>query len=132
MTQPRRRPVGRGYSQEFDLLQAATSSLDASRTLEAAWNGDGGGRGGEHLDDLLTDLGEAYIEDGRVKWDPPPRLDPTYVDYLSQSVEDLNSRLRSGNLTIDGPRPPRWCMNWPPRDLFLFKQELPLLSIQPH
>lgn len=101
MTQPRRRPVGRGYSQEFDLLQAATSSLDTSRTLEAAWNGDGGGRGGEHLDDLLTDLGEAYIEDGRVKWDPPPRLDPTYVDYLSQSVEDLNSRLRSGNLTID-------------------------------
>jgi hypothetical protein len=30
------------------------------------------------------------------------------------------------------PRPPRWCMKWPPRDLFLFKRELPLLSIQPH
>ena len=30
------------------------------------------------------------------------------------------------------PRPWRWCMKWPPRDLFRFKQELPLLSIQPH
>src|SRR5215472_18572385 len=28
------------------------------------------------------------------------------------------------------PRPWRWCMKWPPRDLFPFKQELPLLSIQ--
>jgi hypothetical protein len=32
----------------------------------------------------------------------------------------------------EGPRPSRWCMKWPPRDLFRFKQELPLLSIQPH
>jgi hypothetical protein len=31
-----------------------------------------------------------------------------------------------------GPRPRRWCMKWPPRDLWEFKQELPLLSIQPH
>jgi hypothetical protein len=30
------------------------------------------------------------------------------------------------------PRPSRWCMKWPPRDLFPFKRELPLLSIQPH
>ena len=30
------------------------------------------------------------------------------------------------------PRPQRWCMKWPPRDLFPFKRELPLLSIQPH
>ena len=33
---------------------------------------------------------------------------------------------------VGGPRPPRWCMKWPPRDLLLFKRELPLLSIQPH
>jgi len=31
-----------------------------------------------------------------------------------------------------GPRPWRWCMKWPPRDLLPFKQELPLPSIQPH
>ena len=30
------------------------------------------------------------------------------------------------------PRLWRWCMKWPPRDLSEFKQELPLLSIQPH
>jgi hypothetical protein len=30
------------------------------------------------------------------------------------------------------PRPPRWCMKWPPRDLFPFKQELPVPSIQTH
>ena len=30
------------------------------------------------------------------------------------------------------PRLWRWCMKWPPRDLFPFKQELPLSSIQPH
>jgi DNA-binding transcriptional regulator YiaG len=30
------------------------------------------------------------------------------------------------------PRLSRWCMKWPPRDLFPFKRELPLLSIQPH
>ena len=37
-------------------------------------------------------------------------------------------------LSLPGPRPrpSRWCMKWPPRDLFLFKRELPLLSIQPH
>jgi hypothetical protein len=29
-------------------------------------------------------------------------------------------------------RPGRWCMKWPPRDLFRFKQEWRLLSIQPH
>ena len=31
-----------------------------------------------------------------------------------------------------GPRLSRWCMKWPPRNLFLFKRELPLLSIQSH
>ncbi len=38
----------------------------------------------------------------------------------------------SGNGCGERPRPRRWCMKWPPRDLFPFKQELPLLSIQPH
>ena len=33
---------------------------------------------------------------------------------------------------LERPRPSRWCMKWPPRDLFPFKRELPLLSIQPH
>ena len=36
------------------------------------------------------------------------------------------------SLRDDRPRPGRWCMKWPPRDLFPFKQELTLLSSQPH
>ena len=98
MTQRRRRQVGRGYTEEFNLLEAGVSSLDLSMRLEAIWSSPGRG---QDLDDLLSDLGNAYVEDGRVMWHPPPGLDPAFADYLSRSVEELNSHLQAGILTID-------------------------------
>jgi hypothetical protein len=96
-----RKPVGRGYREDFDLLEAGISAQDVSRRLETAWSGTGGGRGGQDLDDLLSDLGDAYIQGGIVKWNPPEGLDPTYVDYLSRSVGELNNQLQAGTVVID-------------------------------
>jgi hypothetical protein len=96
-----RKPVGRGYREDFDLIDATVSALDVSMRLEAVWSGSGGGRGGRDLDDLLSDLGDAYIEAGVVKWDPPEGLDSTFIDYLSSSLRELNNRLQAGSVTID-------------------------------
>lgn len=112
MTQRRRRQLGRGYTEEFNLLEAGVSSLDLSMRLEAIWSSPGRG---QDLDDLLSDLGNAYVEEDRVMWDPPPDLDPAFANYLSRSVEELNSHFQAGILTIDedgnirpivGPGPP--------------------------
>jgi hypothetical protein len=97
----KRKPVGRGYREDFDLLEAGISAQDVSRRLESVWSGTGAGRGGRDLDDLLSDLGDAYIRGGVVKWDPPEGLDPTYVDYLSRSVGELNNQLKAGTVVID-------------------------------
>jgi hypothetical protein len=115
MTAQQRQLVTRGYKQEFDLREAAAPSLrsadtstqlpkgvsEVSAKIEAAWSSDGGGRGGKDLDDIISGLGAAYVQGGRVVWDPPPGLHPTYMNYLSWSVEELNNRLQAGTLTID-------------------------------
>jgi hypothetical protein len=51
MTQRRRRQLGRGYTEEFNLLEAGVSSLDLSMRLEAIWSSPGRG---QDLDDLTS------------------------------------------------------------------------------
>jgi hypothetical protein len=97
MTERPRQPVGRGYTQTFDLLDARASS-DESMRLEALWSTD---NRGPDLDETLSDLGDAHIVGGRVRWDPPAGLDPVFADYLARSVEELNRRLGAGTLVID-------------------------------
>jgi hypothetical protein len=97
-----RKPVRSGYRQEFNLLAArATGEGVVATDLDRAWSSNGGGQGGGHLDDLLTNLGSAYIELGRVNWEPPDGLDPVFVDYLSQSVAELNRLLGYGAVRLD-------------------------------
>jgi hypothetical protein len=112
MEQKRRQSMGK-YKEEFDLLQSADPSFrsgdspqpreasETTRKLEDLWSSGGQGRGGEDLDEFLSGLGDPYIEEGRVKWDPPPDHDPIFVDYLSRSVEALNDRLQTGAIRID-------------------------------
>jgi LuxR family transcriptional regulator, glucitol operon activator len=57
---------------------------------------------------------------------PVPDFDETGFFGRRDSLIRLKRAIKGG------PRPSRWCMKWPPRDLFPFKQELPLPSIQPH
>ena len=72
--------------------------------------------------------------------DNDPKVLLTYVAEALDEIEPIDERvfdaLASSASSVPGsvvrPRPPRWCMKWPPRDLFPFKRELPLLSIQPH
>jgi hypothetical protein len=104
-----RQPVGREYRAEFNLLNADSTSLrprrsrqrgdmsEANKKLEALW---ASGRG-EDLDEFLSELGKAYVEEGRVKWDPPPDLDAVTADYFSWSVRELNNRLQAGAVRID-------------------------------
>jgi hypothetical protein len=85
---------------------SASSSLPVSasavtRRLEEVWSSAGGGQGGRPLDDSLTTLGESYIQNDRVVWEAPGDLDPEYVDYLGQSVEQLNSLIDRGLVEID-------------------------------
>jgi hypothetical protein len=101
MAERRRRLVAKGRPQEFNLLEATAAARDVSTELEAAWSGDGGGDGGRALDDLLTGLGTAYIEGGRVIWQPPKSLASFFVAYLERSVEELNTRLGEGTLILD-------------------------------
>ena len=61
---------------------------------------------------------------------PAAQQAPDRPDLYATIRRDHKWRGRSGGSAR--PRPPRWCMKWPPRDLFPFKRELPLLSIQPH
>jgi len=69
--------------------------------LAAMFASDGGGDGGRRLDDVLSGIGEAWLEGGAVNWEAPSDLDPAYRDFLSRSVEALNSRLAEGALVID-------------------------------
>ena len=65
-------------------------------------------------------------------WGP---ASPAVRQLAEQSVAGTDPVLLAdlaGQVLEERPRPWRWCMKWPPRDLFRFKQELPLLSIQPH
>jgi hypothetical protein len=74
---------------------------DVTGTLDAVWLSDGGGQGGRPLDDALTNLGESYIEGGRVGWDPPAELATSHTDYLSQSLAELNRLIEKGVMEID-------------------------------
>jgi hypothetical protein len=103
--------VGYGHEEEIGILQsmssvAASGEPEAAQTqlmaeIEAVWQSDGDGLGGRTLDERLTNLGDAYVEGGRVKWNPPPGLDQALTAYLAQSVAELNRKLSSGELTID-------------------------------
>jgi hypothetical protein len=95
-----RKPVGKGYRQEFNLLEAM-AARDVSTELAAVWSDPGNGQGGDALDDLMTNLGSAYIEAGRVRWVPEPGLEQVFIDYLTRSVTELNNRLQDGTLTLD-------------------------------
>jgi hypothetical protein len=65
--------------------------------IDNLWNSDQGNQ----LLDTLDNLGEAYSQNGRVFWNPPADLDPNYVDFLSNSIDDLNRRIDAGELEID-------------------------------
>src|SRR4051812_9768636 len=104
-----RMEIGRSYKESFSFLPAVSTGgaaaaeaprAEVTADLEAAWESDGGGLGGRTLDERLTNLGRAYVANGRVRWEPPTDLDQALVAYLSRSVADLNSRLRSGELTV--------------------------------
>jgi fructosamine-3-kinase len=72
----------------------------------------------------------------RGRWSCLIRVVPLLADLPRRGSlgSSFSARRRMGRRAVGhrGPRPSRWCMKWPPRDLFLFKRELPLLSIQPH
>ncbi|MGS0688628.1 hypothetical protein ACVBEQ_26345 [Nakamurella sp. GG22] len=93
-----KRIVGRGFKQRFNLMQAAEPTNETMQ-LEAAWSTDSDP---DALDRLLSGLGEAYVVDGRVRWDAPNGLAPVFTDYLQSSVRELNGRLDAGILAIDG------------------------------
>lgn len=108
-----RQTIGRAKVQEFDLLKSTKSSLitkatpetreipNSSKRLQALlWNEDGE-QGGDDLDELLSILGDAYIEEGRVKWDPPADLDPILLSYFSRSIQELNKLIEHGAIRID-------------------------------
>jgi hypothetical protein len=112
-------PLGTGYEQDFSVVPAVGAvasaqpqlpSSELSLRLEYLWGSDSGGQGGRFLDEHLSNLGDAYIEKGYVRWNPPPDLEPSFVDYLTRSLEALNSHLQAGTLTVDASgniRPPR-------------------------
>jgi hypothetical protein len=77
------------------------SSTALTRRIEGIWSSDGGGEGGRPLDQALTNLGQSYIENNRVIWEPPTDLSPTYTDYLSESVAQLNRLIERGLVEID-------------------------------
>ena len=66
--------------------------------------------------------GRCKIYASRTRYTPSTRQD-------SAPTQDHRDRIPASKRR---PRPERWCMKWPPRDLCPFKQEWPLLSIQPH
>ena len=100
MVQRPRKPVGKSYTQIFEVTDSAGPS-ELSKTLEATWSEPGRGEGGDALDDLLSSLGQAYVDEGRVKWIAPSNLDASFREYLSQSVDELNKRLEAGELIVD-------------------------------
>jgi hypothetical protein len=72
-----------------------------TRVLDTIWSSDGGGQGGRPLDEALSTLGEIYVEGSQVVWEPPTDLDPTYQDYLAESVAQLNRLIEAGVMAID-------------------------------
>ncbi len=80
---------------------AGRSTSAETRLLKTLWYSDGGGQGGRPLDEALTNLGESYIQGGRVVWELPTDLDSVYADYLSESVAQLNRLIEQGVMEID-------------------------------
>ena len=108
MVQRPRKSVGRGNTERFQVADSAGPS-ELSKSLEATWSEPGRGEGGDALDDVLSGLGQAYVDEGRVKWIAPSNLDAAFREYLSQSVDELNKRLEVGELIVDDDgniRPP--------------------------
>jgi hypothetical protein len=80
---------------------------------------------GRWYEDLLSERAwrHAVLQRLRSDW-------PEAASRISFALDEPCSTARREKW--DGPRPWRWCMKWPPRYLFPFKQGLPLPSIQPH
>ena len=100
MTQQQPQPIRRDYRLRLDLLSATAGKQDASSRLNAILSGRRNDQS-QALDDLLSELGNAYVESGRVGWEPPSDLDPTLASYLAQSIEALNKRMDAGDLSIE-------------------------------
>ncbi|RWP37431.1 hypothetical protein [Mesorhizobium sp.] len=106
MAEDSRRPLNRGFVQEFDLRQSLTESqvretAAISKKLQSLLPDENSEQSGHDLDELLYSLGDSYVEDGRVRWNAPPDLDPVLADYFSRSVEALNKRIGDGDIKID-------------------------------
>ena len=99
------------------------------------------GEGGAHhrLNDLRPRSQVCWACPGRWREgeSPPQPNGDSGRSWTSRSILEPEANERGVGFPLADagqirPRPLRWCMKWPPRDLFPFKQELPLLSIQPH
>jgi hypothetical protein len=60
-----------------------------------------GSRSSGSIAELVGSLGEAYVENGRVQWEPPDSLDPTIREYFEASVQELNNYLDLGTAEVD-------------------------------
>jgi hypothetical protein len=99
-----RRSLNRGYKEEFDLIQpqeALQQMSEPTRKLDAFWSGRGGLTGGDELDDYMDNLGEVYIEDGHVKWNPPAELNSAIAEYFNISIQEINKKLDSELFQVD-------------------------------
>jgi PIN like domain len=132
----------------MDAALAELQALDTEQDLTVKDMQDGDPILAEMDNLLLNRIGKPYpndqlriIVDEAISFRYPNLIPPGYLDadkvtplraagdyILWRQIIDKASRLNSPNRAT----PSGVVYEWPPRDLFHFKQELPLLSIQPH
>ncbi|MFE5817959.1 caspase family protein [Streptomyces sp. NPDC056479] len=69
-------------------------------TLEELLADSDGTRGTQSVDELLTGLGESFIDGDRVEWTAPADIPDELARYLSASVQELNNKLQAGLLDL--------------------------------
>lgn len=48
-----------------------------------------------------SELGDAHVVNGQIRWEPAASLDTATRDYVAASVAELNRKLADGRLTLD-------------------------------
>ena len=107
LTRGSRRRIGAGSSRAARTGGGAAGPSNVrtvpniTRQIEALLAREADTRGAQSVDDVLSSLGEAFVDQGRVEWVLPDDIDPVLARYLTASVEELNNNLDAGLATID-------------------------------
>ncbi|MDL5159892.1 hypothetical protein [Actinomycetospora termitidis] len=91
--------VDHTYSESIDLMAARVGAPEPAD--DTPWPEAEGASGDRGFLVAESELGEAVVENGQVRWEPSATLDAATRAYVTASVAELNAKLAAGRLEVD-------------------------------